>query len=61
MYQRKASSGPTLAGPADEANRARGFAETVRDYVGQELLNHDEAERTAILGRLEALFGEAGA
>jgi exonuclease SbcD len=46
--------GPTLT--VGEA-RAKGFEETVRDYLRQELCNHPEAERDAVLARAEALMG----
>jgi DNA repair protein SbcD/Mre11 len=39
--------GPTLVGPG--APGGKSFAETVRDYLGQELIQHDEAERDAIV------------
>jgi exonuclease SbcD len=48
--------GPSIA--AGEADRSKGFAETVREYLSAELLNHDEADRGAILERAEALLKE---
>lgn len=48
--------GPSIAGP--DTARGKGFAETVRDYLTQELTNHDEADRTAILERAEELLKE---
>jgi exonuclease SbcD len=48
--------GPTIVGP--DAPRGKGFAETVREYLGQELTNHDEADRAAILDRAEELLKE---
>ena len=38
--------------------RARGFEETVREYLCVELTNHAEPEREAILARAEALLKE---
>jgi exonuclease SbcD len=38
--------GPTLV---TEGAAGKGFGETVRDYLGQELIQHDPAERDAIL------------
>jgi exonuclease SbcD len=43
---------------AGEAPRAKSFEDTVRDYLWQELTNHDEALRDAVLARAEALLGE---
>jgi len=40
---------------------AKSFEETVRDYLGQELTNHDEAVRSAVLARAEALMSEVQA
>jgi DNA repair exonuclease SbcCD nuclease subunit len=48
--------GPTLVGEGETA--AKGFAETVREYFDQELTNHSEQDRAAIIERLEALFRE---
>ena len=39
--------GPSLA--SLEGLRTKGFGETVRDYLGQELIQHPEADRDAIL------------
>ncbi|MBY0461477.1 MAG: exonuclease subunit SbcD [Gemmataceae bacterium] len=39
--------GPSLVNPAEGTGKA--FNETVREYLGQELIQHDEAERDAIL------------
>jgi DNA repair protein SbcD/Mre11 len=49
--------GPSLVGP--DTARGRGFGETVRDYLSQELTNHDEADRAAIMDRAEELLKEA--
>jgi exonuclease SbcD len=45
----------TLAGPAGPA---RSFADTVRDYLRDELAHHDDADRAAVLERAEALLQE---
>jgi exonuclease SbcD len=45
----------------EEANRAKSFEETVRDYLRQELTNHPEAERDALLAGAEALMREVQA
>ncbi|HEY8504959.1 MAG TPA: exonuclease SbcCD subunit D [Gemmataceae bacterium] len=47
--------GPSLAG---SDARPKSFAETVRDYLEQELLNHPEEERAALLERAEELMKE---
>jgi exonuclease SbcD len=39
-----------------EALRTKSFEDTVRDYLRQELTNHDEALREAVLARAEALL-----
>jgi exonuclease SbcD len=40
------------------ANPAKGFQETVRDYLRQELQNHTEEERNAVVRRAENLMRE---
>jgi exonuclease SbcD len=40
------------------ANPAKSFEDTVRDYLRQELLNHVETDREAVLARAEALMNE---
>ncbi len=47
--------GPTLT---TGAAAAKGFEETVRDYLRQELCNHPEEDRAAVLQRAEALMKE---
>lgn len=47
--------GPSLV---SEAGPTRSFADTVRDYLKQELTNHSEAERDAILNLVESLIEE---
>jgi exonuclease SbcD len=37
---------------------SKGFADTVRDYLGQELIQHNENERTAILNIADELMKE---
>lgn len=39
-----------------ESRSAKSFEETVREYLKNELINYDEAERNAILARAEALM-----
>lgn len=48
--------GASLA-PAD-GHRGQSFEDTVREYLGSELVNHDETERAALLERAEALMRE---
>jgi DNA repair exonuclease SbcCD nuclease subunit len=40
------------------ANPAKSFEETVHDYLRQELMNHSDAERDAILARVQALLAQ---
>ncbi len=44
-----------------QAPRTKSFENTVRDYLGQELANHDEALRDAVLARAEDLMREVQA
>ena len=46
--------GPSIAGP--DAGPARGFGETVRDYLQQELTFHAEPDRDAILALADELL-----
>lgn len=51
-------------GPAinvEGAAPGKGFQDTVRDYVQQELINHPDAIRDAVLQRVEDLLSEASA
>jgi exonuclease SbcD len=41
-----------------EPDREKGFAETVRDYLRQELVQHDDPDAAAILDRAESLMQE---
>jgi exonuclease SbcD len=55
-WQETGALGPTLVGSDSGPNKS--FAETVRDYLGQELIQHDEAERQAILAIADGLLKE---
>jgi exonuclease SbcD len=44
-----------------EADRAKGFEDTVRDYLRQELTNHPDGDRDAVLSLAETLMAEVGA
>lgn len=48
--------GPSLA--SLEMQRTKGFGETVRDYLGEELIQHPEADRDAILKIADELLKE---
>jgi exonuclease SbcD len=50
--------GPSLV-PA-ESDTSKSFADTVRDYLRQELVQHDKAERLAILAIADGLLKEMG-
>ena len=39
----------------------KSFEETVREYLGQELIQHPEADRDAVLARAEDLMRESDA
>ena len=54
--RRPARSARSLVGPDTGHNKS--FGETVRDYLGQELIQHDEAERQAILAIADGLLKE---
>ena len=41
-----------------EPVRTRSFEDTVRDYLGQELVNHSDEQRLAVLEKVEALMRE---
>jgi exonuclease SbcD len=43
---------------ADGADRGKGFAETVREYLRQELVQHADADRDDLLKLAEELIGE---
>jgi exonuclease SbcD len=53
-WQEAGSLGPSLA--AAEGLRTKGFAETVREYLTQELIQHAEADRDAILAIADGLL-----
>ncbi len=59
-YDREFTEVSTLTGSltVGEPNRAKSFEDTVRDYLRQELTNHDEAIQQAVLGRAEELMKE---
>ena len=46
--------GPTLVSAG--AGGGKGFAETVREYLAQELIQHDEAESAAIVKLADGLL-----
>ena len=48
--------GPTLV--AEESHRAKAFGDTVREYLAQELIQHSEADRDAILAIAEEIMRE---
>jgi exonuclease SbcD len=51
--------GPTLT--RGEAAHGKSFEETVREYLMQELSNHEAGQRDAVLARAEALLAEVEA
>jgi DNA repair protein SbcD/Mre11 len=51
--------GPSLT--VGEPSRGKSFEDTVRDYLEQELVNHDEWLRLAVLARAEELMKEVQA
>ncbi|HEY1192141.1 MAG TPA: exonuclease SbcCD subunit D [Gemmata sp.] len=55
-WQETGALGPTLVNPASGCGK--GFSETVREYLGQELIQHDEAERDAVLKIADWLLKE---
>lgn len=55
-WQETGALGPTLVNPA--SGGGKGFAETVREYLGQELIQHDEAERDAVFKIADGLLKE---
>jgi DNA repair exonuclease SbcCD nuclease subunit len=55
-WREMSALGPTLT--AGEADRTKGFAETVREYLQQELLNHADEDREALLGITDELIKE---
>jgi hypothetical protein len=62
-YDRQITEANTLVGTlvAGEPVRTKSFEDTVRDYLTQELTNHPEALRDAVLARAEALMREVQA
>jgi exonuclease SbcD len=55
-WKEAGSLSPTLV--SSEARRAKGFEETVREYLNQELVNHPDIDRAEIMNRVEALLLE---
>jgi exonuclease SbcD len=55
IIERNALTGTLVGGPSGPA---KSFEETVRDYLRQELTNHEEAVRDAVLARAETLMRE---
>ena len=55
-WQEAGALGPSLA--AAESGQRESFGETVRDYLRQELIQHAEAERDAILAIADGLLKE---
>jgi exonuclease SbcD len=56
-WQESGALGPTLT---TGETVSKGFADTVRDYLNQELIQHDEQERAAILNIAGELLKDAG-
>jgi exonuclease SbcD len=48
--------GPSLT--AGDADRSKSFAETVREYLQQELTNHSDEDREALMAIADELIGE---
>jgi exonuclease SbcD len=57
-WKETSALGPAIS--AEGANHGKSFEDTVRDYLQQELVNHPEAVRDAVLRRALALLSEAG-
>ncbi len=59
-YDREFTEVSALTGhlTVGEPSRAKSFEDTVRDYLRQELTNHDEEIQQAVLGRAEELMKE---
>ena len=59
-YDRQITEANALTGTlvVGEAARTKGFEDTVRDYLSQELMNHPEDIRNDVLARAEALLRE---
>ena len=62
-YDRQVTEANSLTGTlvVGEPARVKGFEDTVRDYLRQELTNHPDAARDAVLARAEALMREVQA
>ncbi|MFO0878615.1 MAG: exonuclease subunit SbcD [Gemmataceae bacterium] len=59
-YDREISESSTLTGTlvVGGPGRARSFEDTVRDFIDQELANHDETTRASVFEKVEALLKE---
>lgn len=55
-WREMSALGPSLT--AGDADRTKGFAETVREYLQQELLNHADEDREALMGIADELIKE---
>jgi exonuclease SbcD len=55
-WREMSALGPTLT--AGEADHNKSFAETVREYLQQELLNHADEDREALMGIADELIRE---
>jgi hypothetical protein len=57
-YDRTITESSELSEPfgKDGPTRGRSFEDTVRDYLAQELMNHPEDVRAAVLGLAESLM-----
>jgi exonuclease SbcD len=58
-WKETSALGPAIT--AEGMGHGKSFEDTVRDYLQQELINHPEAVRDAVLRRAEALLSEARA
>jgi DNA repair exonuclease SbcCD nuclease subunit len=56
-WKERSELGPALT--AEGTGPGKSFEDTVREYLQQELINHPEAVRDAVLRRAEALLSEA--
>jgi exonuclease SbcD len=62
-YDRQLSEAGTLGATltTGTACRTKSFEQTVRDYIDQELTNHSDTERAAVLAELESILQEVQA
>ena len=61
MIEKSSSATRSQAQSSADRRQAKSFEETVRDYLRQELTNHEETFREAVLARAESLLGEVQA